>query len=160
LLAVDIDRDLLEKVIGVAMLVMLLTIMAKPKRWLQGRTSGAAIWIGWRYLGFLAVGFYGGFLQAGVGVFLLAALVVFAGQDLVRANASKVLLVALFTVPALAIYIYSDLVAWRPGLALAGGSSVGAWLGARMTMSWGPRFVRWILVLVIATSSSRLLGLW
>lgn len=179
LLAVDIDEQLFRRVIGVAMLLMLMTILARPKRWLQGRErdpaeargdssdddSGAPPsswrrWSGWRHLGFLAVGFYGGFLQAGVGVFLLSALVVFAGMDLVRANAAKVLLVALFTVPALGIYLYYDLVAWAPGLALAAGSSVGAWLGARMTVDWGPKFVRWVLIAVIVTSSTRLLGLW
>lgn len=158
-LSVDIDEALFEKIIGAAMLLMLLALFIRPKRWLEGKPS-AARWRGWRFLGFLAIGVYGGFLQAGVGIFLLAALVVFGGQDLVRANASKVLLVALFTVPPLAIYLYYDLVAWLPGLGLAAGSTLGAWLGARITVSWGPRFVRWVLTVVICTASTRLLGLW
>lgn len=176
MLAVDIDEQLFRRVIGAAMLLMLVTILVKPKRWLRGLTpddhesegdrqarTAAAPSLARRvghFLGFLAVGLYGGFLQAGVGVFLLAALVVLAGMDLVRANAAKVLLVALFTVPALGIYLYHGLVAWAPGLALAFGSSIGAWLGARMTVSWGPTFVRWVLVVVIVTSATRLLGLW
>lgn len=171
-LAVDIDEQLFRRVIAAAMLLMLVAILLKPKRWLTGRDgansidgdgdgeSGTRAWAGWRYLGFLAVGFYGGFLQAGVGVFLLGALVLFAGMDLVRANAAKVLLVALFTLPALGIYLYYDLVEWAPGLALAAGSSIGAWLGAKLTVDWGPKFVRWVLVAVIVTSSTRLFGLW
>lgn len=180
MLAVDIDEQLFRRVIGAAMLLMLVTILLKPRRWLQGKDAtdqasdqagdraddqadgpaSSPAWRAGRFLGFLAVGFYGGFLQAGVGVFLLAALVILAGMDLVRANAAKVLLVALFTVPALGIYLYYDLVAWAPGLSLAAGSSIGAWLGAKMTVSWGPTFVRWVLVAVIVTSASRLLGLW
>lgn len=162
LLSVDIDDALLEKIIGVAMVVMLSGITFAPKLLLEaGNGKGLRhIWRGWRYLGFFVVGLYGGFLQAGVGVFLLLTLVVFNGQDLIRANASKVLLIGLFTAPAMAIYIHNDLIRWAPGLGLAVGSVIGAWLGAKMTMSWGPRFVRWVLIFVISVSSTRLLGVW
>ena len=169
LLSVDIDEALFEKVIAVAMLVMLVAMLLGPKRWLEGRaavdgdgdgdapSSAHAVW---RYVGFFAVGVYGGFLQAGVGIFLLAALVLFAGQDLVRGNATKSLLVGLFTLPPLGIYVYHDLVVWIPGLALAAGSTLGGWLGSKMTVSWGPRFVRWVLSAVIVVAASRLLGAW
>jgi uncharacterized membrane protein YfcA len=171
LVSVDIDEQLFRRVIGAAMLAMLAAIVMRPKRWLAGRAGRAGReegkqdesrphWPGWRWLALFAVGFYGGFLQAGVGVFLLAALVVFAGQDLVRGNGAKSVLVALFTIPALAIYVYHDLVAWLPGGALAAGSALGGWIGAKLTVGRGAAFVRWVLVAVIAVSASRLLGLW
>ena len=36
----------------------------------------------------------------------------------------------------------------------------GGWLGTKLTVSWGPAFVRWVLLVVIVGASSRLLGLW
>jgi hypothetical protein len=48
-----------------------------------------------------------GFIQAGVGFFLLAGLVLGAGLDLVRANAIKVLIVLLYTPIALIVFILS-----------------------------------------------------
>lgn len=146
-----------KQVIAVAMLGMLAVVLLKPKRFLEGRAGGALP--GWAaQLIFLGVGLYGGFLQAGVGVFLLAALSLTRGLDLVRANAVKALLVAGFTVPPLAIFLAADLIAWAPGLVMAAGSAVGGWLGTKMTVSWGPGFVRWVLIVVVAVSSVKLLA--
>ena len=158
--SVDLDEALFRQIIGVVMIAMLAVVLARPRRWLEGAGGaggGPPAWA--RQLAFFAVGLYGGFLQAGVGVFLLAALVLAEGLDLVRANAVKVLLVACFTLPPLVIFIANDLVAWAPGLALAAGSTLGGWLGTKMTVSWGPGFVRWVLVAVVAISSIKLLGI-
>ena len=160
LLSVDIDEALFRQVIGGVMLIMLVILLIRPKRWLLGTGRGARPVGVVQILGFFAIGVYGGFLQAGVGIFLLAGLVLLAGRDLVRANAIKSLLVAAFTVPALVVFLANDLLAWQPGLALATGSALGGWLGTKMTVSWGPAFVRWVLLVVVAVSSTRLLGLW
>ena len=162
LVSVELDEQLFRKVIGVVLVAMLAVVLVRPKRWLEDR-EGAEV-PGHRWwsspLSFFLVGLYGGFLQAGVGIFLLAAMVLVEGRNLLRANAVKVLLVAGFTVPPLVIFVASDLVWWVPGLVLALGSSVGAWLGTKMTVSWGPRFIRWVLVAVVLVSATRLLGLW
>lgn len=160
-LSVDIDEAVFRRVIGVVMLIMLVVLLVQPRRWLEGRTGERPAHLAWTGpLAFFAIGTYGGFLQAGVGVFLLAGLVLIEGRDLLRANAVKVLLVTGFTVPPMAIFLYYDLVAWLPGLVLALGSMVGAWVGVRMTTTWGATFIRWVLVAVVAISASKLLGLW
>ncbi len=160
-LSVDIDEQLFRQIIGGVMLVMLVVLMFKPHRWLQQQIESADSRPGiLQMLGFFLIGGYGGFLQAGVGIFLLAALVLLAGRDLVHANAIKALLIAVFTLPALVVYFANDLLAWIPGLALAIGSSLGGYLGTKMTVSWGPAFVRWVLFVVIVVASSKLLGFW
>jgi len=160
-LSVDIDEELFRRVIGAVMLVMLVAILARPKRWLDGRTAEPPGHL--RLTGpivFFAIGAYGGFLQAGVGIFLLAGLVLVHGRDLLRANAIKVLLVAAFTVPPLLIFLWYDLVQWVPALVLATGSAAGGWVGARLTVTWGADLIRWVLVVVVTVSATRLLGLW
>ena len=160
LVSVDIDEQLLRRVIGVAMMVMLVVMLAQPKRWLT-KGNDVEVKSGWlTALGFFGLGFYGGFLQAGVGIFLLAALVLLAGRSLAQANGVKVFLVAIFTAPAIAVYIYTDLISWVPGIGLALGSGIGGWLGTKLTMSWGPKFVRAVLFAVILVSGTHLLGLW
>jgi len=44
---------------------------------------------------FFAIGFYGGFIQAGVGIFLLMGLVLVAGNDLLKSNAIKLIIIPL-----------------------------------------------------------------
>jgi uncharacterized membrane protein YfcA len=156
--SIELDEVLLRQVIGVAMLLMLGVLMTEPKVWLEGKAQAAPAWA--RALGFFFIGAYGGFLQAGVGYFLLAGFVLLSGHDLVRANSEKVALVLLYTVPAFAVFWWSGRVSWLPGLALAAGSAAGGWLGARWTMAWGPSAVRWVLMGMVVGSSGRLLGLW
>lgn len=157
--SVDLDEALFKRLIGVVMLVMLGVVLVRPKRWLEG-SAPLRVHPAVRALIFLLVGAYGGFLQAGVGVFLLAGLVLTEGMDLVRGNAVKSGLVFGFTLVPLVIFAASGLVAWGPALVMAVGSMAGGWLGARLTVGWGPRFVRGVLVVVVAVSSGRLLGLW
>jgi len=158
-LSVDIDEALFRQVIGVAMLLILALMWLKPKQWLEGRQGGRELPAWLRHLVFLAIGGYGGFLQAGVGVFLLSGLVLANGMDLVRGNAVKAVLVLCFTLPSLAIFLWEGLVVWAPGLVLATGSILGAVVGARITVSWGPDFVRWVLTVAVLASATSLLGL-
>lgn len=153
--SVDIDETVFRRIIGVAMLAVLAVLLAGPERWLrEGPPPRHRRWSS--PLLFLAVGAYGGFLQAGVGVFLLALLVLVEGRDLLRANALKVLLVGGFTLPPLVVFAAHDLVDWWRGLALALGSAVGGTLGARMTVRWGPPLVRWVMVVVVVGSAAKL----
>ncbi|WP_243436200.1 sulfite exporter TauE/SafE family protein [Acanthopleuribacter pedis] len=159
-LAVELDENLMRLVISLVMFLMLGVILVKPKRWLEGAVAPQRE--GFRLgevLVFFAIGVYGGFIQAGVGVFLLAGLVLQSGYDLVKANAVKLLIVLGYTPFALAIFIWEGQVDWTYGLLLACGNMLGAWLGTKVAVSWGPAFVRWVLIAVVAVSAVRMLGL-
>lgn len=107
---------------------------------------------------FFGVGFYGGFVQAGVGFFVLAVATA-GGLDLVRGNALKVLLVLAWTPIALAIFAASGKVAWGMGAALAAGNLTGALFGVRLTVLKGHRWVkRAVTALVIVFAVKLLVG--
>lgn len=159
LLSVDLDDEILETAIGVAMLVMLALLLFRPTQWLDPANRPGAPRVV-QAVAFLAIGAYGGFLQAGVGFFVLTGLVWLARLGLVPANGVKSLLITLFTVPAMAVFVVHDLIAWDAGLSLAAGSSLGGWLGAKMSVSWGPRFVRGVLIVAVLGFSTKLLDLW
>ena len=92
-------------------------------------------------LGFLAAGLYGGFVQAGLGFFILA-LTTLAGIDLVRGNALKVFSVLVLTVLALGLFAAFGKVHWVPGLVLGAGSLLGSFVGAHLTVRKGHRWVQ------------------
>lgn len=156
--AVDIDARTLEKIIGFIMFFMLLVILFKPDAWLKKqaiKTRSAPSF--WQYLIFFFIGLYGGFIQLGVGFFLLAGLVLGCGYDLVKANAIKLFVILGYTFFALAIFIYNDQVDWFSGLSLASGNMLGAWLGVKLTVKGGARFVRYVLIVVLVLISAKML---
>lgn len=159
-IAVDLDEQTMRHVIGILMVIMLVVVIVRPKRWLEGRMAadGERTTIV-QMITFFGIGMYGGFIQAGVGVFLLAGLVLSAGYDLVRANAVKVLIVLCFTAFALVIFVLNDQVDWFIGLILALGNMSGAWIASRMAVKRGAKFVRWLLIAVLIVSAVMLLGL-
>lgn len=106
--------------------------------------------------GFLLVGLYGGFVQAGVG-FLILAVVALGGLDLVRGNALKVLLVLVYTPLSLALFVVAGRVEWGFGAALAAGNLSGALLGVRLTVLKGHAWVRRVVVVTIVLVAIRLL---
>jgi uncharacterized membrane protein YfcA len=121
-----------------------------------GRRTARRIWL---HAAFLAIGFYGGFIQAGVGFLILGALVPLAGLDLVRANALKVVLVLAHTAMALPVFWAHGQVDLASGLVLAVGNVTGAWLGTQAAVLRGARFVRWVLLAALLLSAVQLLGI-
>jgi len=159
-IAVDIDKNLMEIIIGVIMLIMLFFILYKPEKWLKSHntTENHDFKLQkWHYLLFFLIGIYGGFIQAGVGIFLLSALVLAAEFDIVKANAIKAFINLLFTPFALFVFIINNQVDYSAGLILSLGSIIGAYIATKSAVKWGAVYVRWILIVVILASSVKLL---
>ena len=101
---------------------------------------------------FFLIGVYGGFVQVGVGYFILAGVVLGAGYDLVKANAIKVWIVLLYTPMALLVFIFNDQVRWDYGLVHSIGNIIGAYVASRFAVTWGANFVRWVMIVIIAVT--------
>lgn len=147
--------DNFERVFGLLMLPVIFLSIKKPKVELD-----AAPWPQWVTVSvFLAVGLYGGAVQAGVGLIMLAALTR-AGFDLVTANNVKVVANLTLTAVALPVFIIQGKVEWLPALILAAGLTAGAWIGAHAAVRGGERFIRAVMVLAALLLSGKLLGLY
>jgi uncharacterized membrane protein YfcA len=159
-IAVNLDEVMMRRAIGAVMVAMLIVIVIRPQRWLEGRQTqldGRPTWV--QLVIFFAIGVYGGFIQAGVGIFLLAGLVLAIGYDLVRANAVK-LGIVLFYIPfALAVFFRNHQVDLLAGVILGVGNMLGAWVGARTAVERGAVWVRRLLIAVVIVSAVDLLGI-
>lgn len=163
LFAVDLDEEMMNRAIGILMVVMLLVLLIKPKRWIQATAEeGGSLNTKWyNLLIFLGVGFYGGFIQAGVGIFLLASLVLATKYTLIQSNAIKMIAVIVFSIPALIIFFSHDQVMISYGLLMAVFQSIGAVIGVRF-VSKIPHANVWIhrlLILIVFVSSLKLFGI-
>ncbi len=158
LIALAINAKAMERAVGILLVIMFFVVLFKPEAWLKGRQEkdlSASKWL--NFLIFFLIGVYGGFVQAGVGFFLLGGLVLGAGLDLVKANAIKNLLVFLYTPFALAVYMIGNQVDYKAGLILSIGSMAGAWIGTKSAVSWGPVFVRYVLLVAVLVSAVQLI---
>jgi uncharacterized protein len=105
----------------------------------------------------VGVGFYGGFIQAGVGFLLMAVLHNVMRLDLVRVNVHKVFIVGLYTAAALVVFVWSGNVLWIPGIALAVGNSIGGWIGSHLSVKKGDPFIRKVLYVTLTGMALKLL---
>jgi hypothetical protein len=160
LIATVISAPAMDTAIGIVMLVMFLVILIDPNSWIKDRKDQPPLKRWLQYLIFFFIGVYGGFLQAGVGFFLLSGLVLGCGFELVKANGIKVLIILLYTPFALAIFIFSDLLTWEYalyGLMLAVGNMTGAYVGVNIAVKWGAKFLRYMLLVAILIAAVKLL---
>lgn len=111
------------------------------------------------YPAMVAVGFYGGFIQAGVGFLLMASLYHLMRLDLVRVNMHKIFIVFIYTIPALLIFFLTHNVDFKFGLTLAAGNALGAWWSAKFSVKKGERVIRIILMIAIFMMSLKLLDI-
>ncbi len=159
--AVNIEAQIMEYIIGGLLVFMFFFMILKPSVWLKSKaesvkTKPTVVQI----IILFFVGFYGGFIQAGVGFFLLAALVLGAGFDLVKANAVKVFIVLIYTIFVLAVFMIDGTIDYKYGLILAVGNMAGAFTATRFAVSWGPKFVRYILLIVLLGTSLKIFGVY
>ena len=105
----------------------------------------------------IGVGFYGGFIQVGVGFIIMPVLHRVLGLDLVRVNMHKVFIVGAYTVTALIVFASQVQVLWLLGACLAAGNMIGAWIGTHTTISKGERFIRYTLNAVLVAFIIKLL---
>jgi uncharacterized membrane protein YfcA len=160
-LAVDLNERILEITIAILMITMFFVILLKPEKWIKTQAEAQKD-VPTRFgllqiIVFFIIGLYGGFIQAGVGFFLLSGLVLSAGFDLIRANALKILIVLAFTPFALIVFIYNDQIDYLLGAILALGNMLGAYLASRYATKIGVKTSRNILLIVILISSIKLL---
>jgi uncharacterized membrane protein YfcA len=156
-LAVDIKGELFNKILAVIMIVVvLLTITGKgkPKGIHAERISKSSKIVG--TIAFFFVGIYGGFIQAGVGFLIIAALTSIHGFSLVKTNSIKVFVVLIYTIAALAVFIYEGKVNWLYGGVLAVGNSSGAWFASRWSVDKGDKVIKIILVIAVIALAIKL----
>jgi len=144
-----------ERLFGALMLVLLVPTLRRSRATTPGPGLGRVA----SALVFFALGLYGGAVQAGLGILLVYALV-YAGHDLVRANAIKAAANAALTAAAIPVFAAAGQIAWRPALVLAVGFVAGAEIGVRLALARGERVIRPLLVAGVIALAGRMFGLY
>jgi uncharacterized membrane protein YfcA len=158
ILATKISGLLFQKILGGVLIFIVISMLFSKSYSSKNRSQGEKKnWL--IYPALVGIGFYGGFLQIGVGFLFMAALFYLLKLDLVLVNMHKVFIILIYTVPALLIFLLTGNVNWELGLSLAAGSAIGAWIGAHVSVKGGEKAIRIILAVVILFMAAKLLGI-
>lgn len=151
--AVEISPVWFKRLLALVMVGALVEVLRpKPK----GGAGGGKVRKLPAYLGMVAVGFYGGFIQAGVGFILMALLHGLLRLDLVRVNMHKVFIVGVYMVPSLAVFAVTGQVEWLAGCVLALGNATGGWLGAHVSVKGGERVIKIVFAVAVVAMAVKL----
>ena len=157
LIASNLSNAVFDFILGLVLIVVLLTMfIRKPTGGGETPPWTKSPWV--RLPVFFLIGVYAGFIQAGVGFLLISAITILLGQDLVKTNAIKLLVVVFFTILSLVVFAIYGKVLWHYGVLLGVGSMAGAWVGVNFAVQRGAGAVRWVIVAAVALSSLRLFG--
>jgi len=105
---------------------------------------------------FFFLGIYGGFINAGIGFVILLFLQYFNGMSLVKANATKVTIVCIYTGAAIVMFAINDKINWTYGLLLALGNMVGAWISSRLAVKKGDGYIKVFLIVIVSLMAVKL----
>ncbi len=99
----------------------------------------------------LAIGIYGGYFGAGMGILMLAMLQVMGMAHIHRMNALKSVLGAAINAIAFCLFLFSGVIVWDVTLIMLFGGVIGGYYGSRLALTFSPKTVR-LAVMAIAWS--------
>lgn len=159
--AVSISGELFEKILAIVMIIVLILILTRPERKfikeIDSENLGTTRLI-IAMIVFFGVGFYGGFIQAGVGFIIIVALTLITGMSLVKVNSLKVFIILIYTISSLLVFFINGKVDFILGFTLAIGNAIGAYIGSNFAVNKGDKWIRIFLIVTILAMSAQLLG--
>ena len=130
---------------------ILILLIANPKKFMNvlENEKPASPWIMLPML--FIIGIYAGFIQAGFGVLFLMILVMLGRYNLVRSNALKIAIVAIYSFFVVGWFWWKGMINWQPGLIMAIGQSISGYLTAKYLSKYenANKFAYWFLIILL-----------
>lgn len=155
MIVAEMDEHLFNRVLAIVMALVAFTLLVSPKQKpSEIRITGKYKWL--TIIGFFFVGIYGGFIHAGIGVFMLLILTGVSRFNLVNANAIKIFVALIYVAVSFSVFLFHGAVNWKYGLILAVGNTLGGWIGTQVVISKGDKWIKVILIAVVIGMSVKL----
>ena len=156
-IAVEIEGEVFNKILSIIMIVVVVIIIFKPRI----IKSTANIRITGKHLvfsciTFFFIGVYGGFVNAGIGFIIMLFLHFYNRLNLLKVNATKVVVVLVYTIGAFITFVLNDMVDWSYGICLGIGTLNGGWFTSRWSVKKGENIIRIFLIVVVVFMSIKL----
>ncbi|MGC8820442.1 MAG: sulfite exporter TauE/SafE family protein [Fervidobacterium sp.] len=151
-IVLKLPENIIRISVGIIFLVMTYFVLFSPQVWEEGKKEAKRN-ILLSFLVFFLIGIYGGYIQAGVGFFLIYALTMLEGYDIKSANAMKIFLTLMFTIFSLLLFSAGKKVEFIPGIVLGSGSFIGGYIGSYINMKVNKKIIRIIVAIMMVVSA-------
>ena len=150
IVATVLPAEVFKPIIVVALIAVAVFTALRPTagtltqlRYKGARHLGAAAGIG------LVIGFYDGLIGPGTGSFLIIAMVALLGYNFLASSAKAKIVNMATNLGALAFFLPSGALLWGLGLVLGLMNMAGGYVGARMAVTQGSKFIRVVFLFVV-----------
>ena len=98
------------------------------------------------------IGFYDGFIGPGTGSFLVLAFVTLLGFDFLQASANAKMVNLATNFGSICLFIIKGKIIWMIAIPMAACNAIGGFLGAKLAINKGNKFIRiFFLIVVVGT---------
>lgn len=150
--AIELSDDAFNNVLAIVMIVLLILIFLKPQKYLKIDNSSWLVKNKMIILSivFIFIGFYGGFIQAGVGFLIIIFLTLLNKEMLlVEMHSVKTVVVTIYLLISTFVFIYNGQINWSYALVLSIGSGIGGWIGGRFAVNVSEKFLQTVLAVIV-----------
>ncbi|MDO8549867.1 MAG: sulfite exporter TauE/SafE family protein [Ignavibacteria bacterium] len=156
--ALSIGDELFEKILGIIMIGVIISMVIPNPKIRSNESSDKIPWT--VHLSMFGIGFYGGFIQVGIGFMIMAALQYLMKLNLIIVNMHKVFIVLILTIPAFVVFLITGNINWQFGVSLAAGNAFGAWWAAKLSIRKGESFIKTALIVTVFIMALKLLDVF
>lgn len=154
-LLVKFPTNVLSKTIGVLLILLTIFFFVKDKiaAKLKGHSKSEPI----GYLLFFGNAILAGFFLGGTGAIAILVLSLFFGLDVVKANATRMPALVILTLVTSFVFWQNNLINFEAGIALLIGTLIGGFLGAKLAVLKGEKWVQPLFIIVVLLTALKLI---
>jgi uncharacterized membrane protein YfcA len=152
-IAIEIPDGIFNKILAIVMIIVVVMTIFNPSLQLkEGEVLVENLSFKRKALALVLmffIGIYGGFIQAGTGLFIMAVLSFVNRFALLKANVAKAVIMFTYTLSALVVFALEGKIDMFYGLALAVSMSAGAWFTSRWSSGTGQKYIKWFMIVTV-----------
>lgn len=151
-----INKELLDKLVGIIILIMLVLFLIDKKLGLKKiKTSKAKKMVG--YFVYFLITIFGAFFGGGAGTLIIYSLTYFFGFTLIESNATDIVPWFFLCLFSLIILSFNGVVDYYYGITLFLGMLIGGYIGAHIAVKKGNKWVKAVFTIVAFLSAIKIM---
>lgn len=158
--AIEVSEKTFNNSLAAIMILLIILITVKPQKYIKVNEDAVLLKKKnlFLVLSFLIIGFYGGFIQAGVGFLIIISMTLLIPKiSLAEIHSVKAIVITIYLIVSTIVFIYNGQINWLYALVLSIGSGIGGWIGGRFTINVSEKILRNIMLIVVVFLAVRLL---